>query len=208
MTHATLTGARGEHLLDKDEFLIGRDAPADLVIPLPLISRTHARITRDEGGYAIADLDSRNGTFVNGAPIAASPRRLRDGDEIVIGGVATFRFHDPTETLEGARVGRLNGVWIDPVTRAVWVDGHRVDPPLSAAQLALIELLYRRENLVVSREDIVAAVWHSENPDGVSEEAIDGLIKRLRARLREAQPAREYIAVVRGQGVRLTQFEE
>ena len=94
------------------------------------------------------------------------------------------------------------------MTRAVWVDGRRVDPPLSAAQLALIELLYRRENLVVSREDIVAAVWHSENPDGVSEEAIDGLIKRLRARLREAQPAREYIAVVRGQGVRLTQFEE
>ncbi|MDE3089805.1 MAG: FHA domain-containing protein [Chloroflexota bacterium] len=205
MTHATLVDARGEHPLNKDEFVIGRNAPADLVIPLPLVSRAHARITHDENGYSIADLDSRNGTFVNGEPIAASPRRLRDGDEIVIGGAATLRFHDPTETLEGARVGRLDGVWIDPVTRAVWVDGRRVDPPLSAAQFALIELLYRRESQVVSREDIVAAVWQSENPNGVSEEAIDGLIKRLRARLRETQPAREYIAVVRGQGVRLAQ---
>jgi len=48
-------------------------------------------------------------------------------------------------------------------------------------------------------------VWPDVEPSGVSGEAVDGLFKRLRARLRETQPAREYIEVLRGHGVRLVQ---
>ncbi len=210
MTQAFLSGPRaegqpGEWRLDKPEFIIGREPPADLVIALPLVSRQHARIVQTASGYTIVDLGSRNGTFVNGKPVGGEPLRLRAGDEIVLGGAATFHFHDPAETAEGARIGRLKGVWIDQGTHEVWVDGKQVAPPLSAAQFALLSRLDLLAGQVLSRDQIIATVWPSVDPGGVSEEAIDGLIKRVRARLREAHPEHEYIQVVRGQGVRLVQ---
>ncbi len=212
MTNAYLVGtrddsSRGEWKLDKEEFLIGREAPADLIISLPSVSRRHACITRREGQYFVADLASRNGTFVNGQALTQEPRRLISGDEIVLGGAFIVIFHDPEETMEGARLGRLRGVWIDDAARAVWVDAKKVDPPLSAAQYALLALLYRAPGKIFSRDEIIAAVWPSEDPSGISEEAIDGLIKRLRSRLRDAQSDQEYIAVVRGQGIRFSQPE-
>ncbi len=47
------------------------------------------------------------------------------------------------------------------------------------------------------------AVWPSDDPAGVSEEAIDDLIKRLRARLRDASDGPDYLEQPRGRGVRL-----
>jgi len=173
--------------LDSDEFLIGRDARADLVVPQPRLSRQHARISRVEPCYYLTDLGSRNGTFVNGRPIGAEPHRLYDGDEIVLGGAVVFRFHDPNETLESPRLGRLKGVWLDEETRAVWVDAQLVEPALSPAQFTLLALLYHSAGQVVSRAQIVAAVWPDVDAAGVSSEAVDGLIKRLRKRLRDTQ---------------------
>lgn len=213
---AYLTGPRpdgqpGQWPLDKDDFVIGREEPADLVVPISRLSRQHARITRggdDPAGrrcYLLADLHSRNGTFVNGDPLGPEARRLKDGDEIVFSGVVTFRFHDPGETAEGPRLGRLNGVWIDEAAREAWVDGRKVEPPLSAAQFNLLALLYHSAGQMVMRQQIVAAVWPEVAPAGVSEEAVDGLIKRLRARLRETRPGHEYLEVRRGHGLRLLQ---
>jgi DNA-binding response OmpR family regulator len=200
-----LDGQPGEWQLEKDEYVIGREAPADLVIPLPRVSRRHARIGRDARGYTICDLGSRNGTFVNGEPIGDAQVLLKNDDQIVLGGTVELSFNNLRETAQGPRIGRLKGVWLNEATREVWLDGQRVDPPLSAAQLTLLGLLYRSAGQVVSRAQIVAAVWPDSNPAGVGEEAVDGLIKRLRARLRAAQPDREYLEVLRGHGLRLVQ---
>jgi len=204
-------GQPGRWALDKDEYLIGRQAPADLVAPLPRVSRRHARISRRELGYYLTDLGSRNGTFVNGQPIGSEPHRLHDTDEIVLGGAIMFRFNDPSETMEGPSLGRLTGVWIDEKTHAVWVDAQPVEPPLSSAQFTLLALLYRSAGQVVSRAQIIATVWPDVDPAGVSTEAVNGLIKRLRKRLRETPPhgepdellRQEYIEVLRGHGLRL-----
>ena len=67
----------------------------------------------------INDLGSRNGTFVNGAAVGTEPVRLNGGDEVVLGGVVSLRFNDPDGTMAGPRLGRLNGVWIDPDTHLV-----------------------------------------------------------------------------------------
>jgi DNA-binding response OmpR family regulator len=205
ITGPALDGQPSEWQLEKDETIIGREAPADLVIPLPRISRRHAGISRDARGYTIRDLGSRNGTFVNGEPIADAPVLLKNDDQIVLGGTAELGFSNLRETAQGPRIGRLNGVWLDEGARGVWVDGKRIDPPLSAAQLTLLTLLYRSTGQVVPRAQIIAAVWPDSNPAGVGEEAVDGLIKRLRARLRAAQPDREYLEVLRGHGLRLVQ---
>jgi pSer/pThr/pTyr-binding forkhead associated (FHA) protein len=185
------------------EFMIGREPPAVLMHEAAPISRRHALIRLREDRHWISDLGSRNGTFVNGNPINNEPVRLIDGDEIVLGGALALRFHDPTQTVKGERVGRLTGIWINERSGDVYIDGLRVDPPLSAAQMTLLTLLYKASSAVVTREEIVRGVWPSDEPQGISEEAIDGLIKRLRARLRGVRPEVDYIELVRGRGVRL-----
>jgi pSer/pThr/pTyr-binding forkhead associated (FHA) protein len=56
----------------------------DVVIPDPRVSGTHAEIYAQNGGYAIRDLGSTNGTFVNGRRITV-PQPLRDADRIALG---------------------------------------------------------------------------------------------------------------------------
>lgn len=72
--------------------LFGRDATCDIVLAVDTkVSRRHAVIKPDgEGGWILADLDSRNGTHVNRQPVTL--RRLADGDMIRIGRT-TFDFH-------------------------------------------------------------------------------------------------------------------
>lgn len=198
-------GAQGRWVLVEDTFVIGRKPPAHLVFDFPRISRRHAQIVYHNFAYTITDLGSRNGTYLNGKVVGSVPVKLVGGDEIVIGGVIALRFNDPDETAAGPRIGRITGVWIDPNTQRVFVDSEEMEPPLSPAQLTLLKLLYVSADAIVSRDQIITAVWPDADPRGVSGEAVDGLIKRLRKRFRQIQPNREYIQVIRGHGLRLNQ---
>jgi pSer/pThr/pTyr-binding forkhead associated (FHA) protein len=77
-----------------DLFAIGRseapfaDYPRDLVTSL---SRRHARIFSEHGAIYVADLDSKNGTAVNGIAVRQTPSRVRAGDELSFGGDLTYR---------------------------------------------------------------------------------------------------------------------
>lgn len=62
---------------------LGRGEENDIVVADPRVSRRHARILLDAGVPAIEDLDSSNGTFVNGAEIER--QILAPGDVIVVG---------------------------------------------------------------------------------------------------------------------------
>jgi two-component system, NtrC family, sensor kinase len=62
---------------------IGRDPGADFRLADAEVSRAHARITVSEHDAALRDLDSTNGTFLNGKPVVEAP--LSDGDEILVG---------------------------------------------------------------------------------------------------------------------------
>lgn len=69
--------------------VIGRLSSCDIPLGDPQVSRRHAEVRRDAEGFAVFDLESTNGTVVNGAPVRE--RRLSDGDELRIGS-ATIRF--------------------------------------------------------------------------------------------------------------------
>jgi len=69
--------------IDHDRFVIGRGVDADLAVAEPTISRLHAALEREGGGFALQDLGSTNGTRVNGR--RETQARLRDGDEIELG---------------------------------------------------------------------------------------------------------------------------
>jgi predicted component of type VI protein secretion system len=194
-----------EWRLTADETLIGRDPTALVPLSESRISRRHALVTRRDSYFYLRDLGSLNGTYVNGSPVGESDIRLKDGDEIVMAGTVALRFRNASDTVQMPRLGRLHGIWIDDASHAVWIDARRVEPPLSPAQYNLLQLLYGSTGQVFSRAQIVAAVWADTPPTSVSDEAVEGLIKRLRSRLREVQPEADYVQVVRGHGLRLIQ---
>src|SRR5438105_769069 len=70
-------------LLTSSELRIGRDFTNDLRLEDPTVSSHHCRIQRDADEFVLIDLDSTNGSFVNGK--AVNRARLGQGDEILIG---------------------------------------------------------------------------------------------------------------------------
>jgi DNA-binding winged helix-turn-helix (wHTH) protein len=82
---------RREIFLAEGASIIGRSRDAAIQIDSPGVSRSHSRVVVRGGDATIEDLQSKNGTYVNGARITA-PTALSDGDEIRVGPiVATFR---------------------------------------------------------------------------------------------------------------------
>jgi pSer/pThr/pTyr-binding forkhead associated (FHA) protein len=84
----------GDIRIDEGLFAIGRaEAPfasyaSNLIVDL---SRRHARIFCESGAVYIADLNSKNGTTVNGVEIRQKTSRLRDGDEVCFGRTLCYR---------------------------------------------------------------------------------------------------------------------
>ena len=73
-----------EEVFRRDVTTIGREAPADLVIDHPTVSRLHATIRREQDGFFIEDHRSTNGTFVDGQRIGRK-HALQPGERIDIG---------------------------------------------------------------------------------------------------------------------------
>lgn len=69
--------------LNRDSYALGRHRGNDIVITDPKVSGFHARLDRTSDGFSIADLKSRNGTWVNGKRVSSIA--LAHGDEISVG---------------------------------------------------------------------------------------------------------------------------
>jgi sigma-B regulation protein RsbU (phosphoserine phosphatase) len=68
-----------EHVCDADSLVVGRSSKADLVLSDRFLSRQHARFYRENDGWMVEDLGSRNTTLLNGRPVS-SPLRVSPGD--------------------------------------------------------------------------------------------------------------------------------
>src|SRR5262245_12745980 len=93
------------------ETVIGRDPANAVAINDPLVSRRHCSIRSHENEVRLSDLDSLNGTFVNGGP--TRERVLEHGDHIKVGGsqfIFLVRDEDPetavplTDSMDGQLV--------------------------------------------------------------------------------------------------------
>ena len=80
----TADGPRERLPLAKPRVTIGRSRDSDIFLPDQWLSRHHAEIVQRPDGYYVADLQSKNGTLLNGEPVKEE-RRLREGDVITLG---------------------------------------------------------------------------------------------------------------------------
>jgi pSer/pThr/pTyr-binding forkhead associated (FHA) protein len=79
------------------QFSIGRGGDNDLILSDPSVSRSHLLIRYEQGSYLAQDLDSRNGTMVNGRAITSAP--LTGGESLRLGEVA-LRFIREADDVE------------------------------------------------------------------------------------------------------------
>jgi predicted component of type VI protein secretion system len=78
-------GAPRSFALSAGRTVVGRDPAAGIPIDDEAVSWNHLEIESRGGVLMATDLDSRNGTALNGEPLER-PRRLRDGDTLIVGG--------------------------------------------------------------------------------------------------------------------------
>jgi DNA-binding response OmpR family regulator len=176
---------------------IGRSEDNDVVIPDRWISRYHAQLRCEGSRCIVDDLGSKNGLFVNGRRVASSTP-LENDDRIQLSPRYQLCFVDAEAT--APLIQGQGDVLIDADGCRVWVKGQELDPPLSSAQFALLQFLVHTPGRVHSRDVLRGVAWPDQNPIGISDEAINSLIRRLRNRLTEIDPLHRYIYAVRGHG--------
>jgi pSer/pThr/pTyr-binding forkhead associated (FHA) protein len=194
---------KGQRFVLDRALVIGREASCDVTIPDRQVSRYHARVTPEAQGVTLEDLGSKNGTHRNGESVSGTVD-LKDGDMVQIALIQSFMFLTSDATLplteELTRPGRLR---LDTRSRGVWVNDQSIEPPLSALQFHVLNVLYENGGQVVERAKLVSEAWGDEEAVGVSDEALDALLRRLRERIAAVDSTHNYIVTVRGHGVRL-----
>jgi len=184
-----------EHALEKALTRVGRAAENEIVIVNKLSSREHAHLRREGRKTILEDQNSTNGTFLNGERVReAIP--LRDGDQLVIGGVE-FTFHDPDMTSRETPFPELE---VNLMAGEVRLNRRPV--LLSPKELALLAYLHDHRGKVCSKDEIGRAVW-SEYQEGIFDYQIENLVRRLRTKIETDPNAPQLLLTIRGLGYKL-----
>lgn len=103
------------HSLSGTEVVIGRSSTSDFRLTDEGVSRRHAMVVHTRGHYFIQDLDSSNGTFLEGRRVRRAP--LMEGDLVQFGPQASFRFCLMDVKQERAMMRLYEETTVDALTR-------------------------------------------------------------------------------------------
>lgn len=194
---------KGERWILNKILTIGRELTCEVVIPDRQVSHFHARLTPTLEGIVLEDLGSKNGVHRNGSPVVGKVT-LRDGDTVQIALAQQFLYLTSDATVPLSDFEDASGhLRLDLRSRRVWVDNQLIDPPLSALQFHVLRVLSDNQGQVVDRHQLVSEVWGDEEAIGVSDQALDALLRRLRDRIAAIDQTHAYIVTIRGHGIRL-----
>ena len=192
--------------------VFGKSDEVDVNIDNQYVSRRHFQVRSEGDVFFITDLDSTNGTYLNGEGLPPlQERRLRDQDLIgIAGNQVVFSFLDPVRTvtfdspspMQSAPRSNVELV-VDAGARDVTVRGEKLAPPLSKKEFDVLELLYLERGNAVSRDEIAKAGWPERSEADVTPEEIDQYIRRLRRRIEEDPSRPKLIVTLRGHGYRI-----
>lgn len=194
--------------LSKKEFIFGRSSDVDFVIDDQKVSRRHAKIQMRGDQYTITDLNSRNGTFLNGKRIEKESA-LYANDRISIIGKYYFLFQDSDITLTGTTPQFSLGIILDDRTGNVWIENTLIYPPLSPNCFRLLEILCQDPGRLYSYEEIHRFIWPDLEYYGDSDRNRCHVVKKqLLDVLRKYSPDVDCIRVVSKRGMRLVDPNE
>lgn len=117
-------------VLDGDHIVVGRDAEVcQLVLDLAVMSRRHAVIESRGRSVTISDLDSKQGTFVNGESVSRC--ELKDGDRVGFGtgGVVSFRYHASGQSTDPSSEAERLALAPPPLQRPISHRARAIPPP-------------------------------------------------------------------------------
>ncbi|HEY6564350.1 MAG TPA: SpoIIE family protein phosphatase [Pirellulaceae bacterium] len=103
-----------QFVLDRPKLIVGRHPQCEIVVPSGAVSRNHAQLVDRDGVFFVEDLQSRNGTYVNGRRITV-PTKLDDGDEVRICDFI-LEYQDEREsndTLASGLTSRVSAIFVD-----------------------------------------------------------------------------------------------
>jgi predicted component of type VI protein secretion system len=148
--------------LSGERTVVGRDPGADICLDEEAVSWHHLEIENRGGVLMATDLDSRNGTALNGEPLDR-PRRLRNGDTLIVG-AHRLEVSDPVAGRGGATVAAAEpSVALsdeERATAAALVEPYRSEGAFAgrpATRAELAEALHVSERTAQRRLDALAA---------------------------------------------------
>ena len=154
-----------------EAFTAGREADNLLVMDRPNISKHHMRLRRREGKIEVLDLESTNGTYVNGRRVL-DPRVITTADRIYVGDfILVLEGDDPAVTPKQRREivvkdGKGNGIG----------QGIRMAPKMDEPLLGIED-----ENLMTSARRVAAAGMESDFLDRMSNRVLQTLLLNIQA---------------------------
>lgn len=111
-------------------------------------------------------------------------------------------FGEYVQRLRATRRPRVTGIRVDVDSGAVFVDGRETET-LTNLEYRLLLLLFGRLGQIVSKYDVVEAVWGEEYIDEVDDARIEKLVSRLRNKIEPDPRNPHYVVTVRGRGYRM-----
>ena len=189
----------------------GNSDAADIKLENQYVSRRHFQVRFDVDTFYISDLGSTNGTWVGGQRLKPLEEHiLRNQAEIGLAGgrvrlkfsevVATMPITTPIEDVDSgiASTSRdkdtLPDIWVDSGSRDVSIRGKKL-VTLPKKEFDILECLFQKRGIAVSRDEIAAAGW-PERPNDVPDQDIDQYIRRLRRKIEET-PSHPKLIVTR-----------
>ena len=162
------------------EYVIGRRSDCQIFVPDMRVSRQHARLWKDGEGWALEDLGSNNGTFINGVRLQqATP--LRHDDEILIAN-NRIRVEARDVTAESSKFPEGNAVTIVDVGSTGSVIKSRIDsdnssPIISSGLFSLTE--QRAVRLIERKLDALTQILHATAASDTAEALLQKLVDAL-----------------------------
>jgi hypothetical protein len=170
-----------EWWFDNEICEIGRLPGAQVLIPRSEVSRKHARIERVGITHFLSDLQSSNGTFVDGKRVT---RRiiLTDCDEIGFGSPEpSVRFRE----FEGDEVAPARPRF-DEASQRFYLGGQPLD--LTTDERSLLHVLWEHYQEVCDRATCGNGIWGANHPPSLDRAALDRIVDGLRDKIRRVNP--------------------